>query len=410
MSVPLRPLSALEVECHRLLRLIVRAYYDPLHVLVVESLLHLVRVPSLKLLNDSAIAAQIGLSVRVVRSALGDLKNDQLIHATAISNERTDAEKDALSERLIRRGVVRRERFDGAFSVDCEMLLMIVKYRHSAIHTALNMRHDETGVSYECVTPSCPMRGIARPLINLLVEAPGQSDFRCQSCQRTNDRGELEYSPLVSVENPLQTSQLDRERLLHKFNARKSLIDKQLKAADAIADATRETDGAAVIDGQTAAPEASAPALMADIEVDIADAHQPSLYASSAPSSASVIGTNRVLHAPTIRADTAKGTVAALPWMATQTRPPDSAVSAPTQHNAVDAGAVALEYEQLRAAAASNTVNSPSASVSDTGAGGYVHIGGRLVPYHQITDDDVRNMTASEQAEYEAVANDMGED
>jgi len=209
-------LSPKDEACHRLVRLLMRAYYQREHQVVVDCLLDL-QVKQANKVSESDLSSTLHLSPKLIREILHRLRADQLVRGIQKSEARTTTEQLTSSGR---RKLYTKKRptttVTFTWHVDFEQVVNVIKFRHYEIFQKLSAAADRSEVYYVCPTTECRFHDIRlkRNVMDLLMEQQmaggfgggagggggGANDgvFRCTECYYTDPvTGVQESTPLA---------------------------------------------------------------------------------------------------------------------------------------------------------------------------------------------------------------------
>ena len=258
--------------------------------------------------------------------------------------------------------------------------------------------------------------------------------FVCDGCE-LEIGGKKQGTPLIVVGGGAAAGTTDngsdgQESVKALFNMQIQPISAQMKLVEQLLD--EQAAHAEDVMDEAHAPRqlAATDDATADITVDIAAAPGASAIAEGAAMPV-LSGGSRVLHVPTVRADQAKGVVAALPWAEggvrgleeerkreEETRRKDREEEEERQRHAEQARYQQQYNEELQRMKALHAAESAAAAATDESmavADGMeegaeeasddmmVSVSGRLVPLGSITQAHLEQMTAEESAVYDSM-------
>ena len=331
--------------------------------------------------------------------------------------------------------------------IDYPHVLKVLQWRRYSVYQQLNQHVDQSAVNYTCPTPGCKNYGRHFALMELLIEdgmKGGEGGgFVCDGCE-VEIGGKKQGTPLVVVgaggaaAGTADSGSDGQESVKSLFNVQIQPISAQMKLVEQLLD--EQAAHAEDVMAEAHAPRqlAATDDATADITVDIAAAPGASAAGMGAAGQQPTVvasGASRVLHVPTVRADQAKGVVAALPWAEggvkgleeerkreEETRRKEREDDEERQRQAEQARYQQQYDEELQRMKAlhaqpaalptvdESMVAGDEAEMGADEAGGevMVSVGGRQVPLSAITNQDLEEMTPEESAFYESVYAETG--
>ena len=422
------------LEYHKLLRMVARAFYST-HIediVVLDALLHLIEAkdsPGVHSVTDTDIRALIGLPEKRVSATLTKLKAHHLV---AMVQKEAEAKKEEELDYISKRGRPQysssRARPGVVWYVDYPHVLKVLKLRRFRVFESLNRKVDKADVFYTCPTPACPNHGQQFALIELLstpsMSGKGGGGFVCDQCE-ANDRGRMVPTPLVMSGGGDEGGEGGQEAMKARFNEQIRPLTLQMNVVDALLEEQMSNQDELLQDAQQAASTAAASfdaPNTQDITVDISSSGTVEVAGVGTKTVEGPQAGARVLHVPQVRADQAKGMVAALPWAEggvrglEEEKKREEESRRKAREEADERQRVAeqqrfqqqyqAELDRMRAAAAEATP-APSDEMAEDGMEEetgevLVTVGGRDVPLSSITQADLDEMTADELAVYES--------
>ncbi len=163
-----------DIECQKLFRMIVMAYYSSKHhhemEIVVDGLLAC-DVHSDHQVLEEKISDCVRLPMKRVGGLLASLGRDHLIQPQQMQEQLTEEEALKRKRQKFRRGTERR-----SWYIDYDLLLKVLKYRHEMISASLTKAVDKSEMFFVCPNRNCENRprgakeGKKWSLIDLLAE------------------------------------------------------------------------------------------------------------------------------------------------------------------------------------------------------------------------------------------------
>ena len=437
-------------EYHKLVRMIVRAYHSPEDIIVLDALCHLIELhdtPTNHTVTDKQVAQLLALPEKRVQSVLTGLKQKQLVKLFAKEEEKS-------SEQPLLEHISKRQKFTPMrggqhnkagliWYIDYTHVLKVLQWRRYSVYQQLNQHVDQSAVYYTCPTPGCANYGRHFALMELLLEdgmkGGNGGGFVCDGCE-VEIGGKKQGTPLVVVGSGAATAGSadngsdGQESVKALFNVQIQPISAQMKLVEQLLDEQ-------AAHAEDVMEEAHAPRQLAatddgtaDITVDIAASASGSGAAGGTAgqqSAAVASGGSRVLHVPTVRADQAKGVVAALPWAEggakgleeerkreEETRRKEREDEEERQRQAEEARYQQQYDEELQRMKALHAAETTAAAavdesmvaeddaetgVEEAGDEVMVSVGGRPVPLTAITQADLEEMTPEESELYDSM-------
>jgi transcription initiation factor IIE alpha subunit len=226
----------------RLVRLLVRMYYDYEACIIMDSFLLLDAKSKDKIpyVTDSLIAQILNLSINKVKPHLQKFRVDNILkiyNRDAVEGKNVNAATNFSSESNRRKGINKFNKYDTIYTIDYHNLSKVIKYKHFHIYQQLSKPVNKAEVFYICPTSQCPLHNIQRSVIDLLLEGDTkQQGFRCSACSTLNEKtGEMEATPLVpaaSSTNEADSKDNTSNKLKDLFNKQIQPILAQLKIVD----------------------------------------------------------------------------------------------------------------------------------------------------------------------------------
>jgi transcription initiation factor IIE alpha subunit len=192
-------LTIKDAACHRLVKFLMRAYYDQEHIVVVDCLLDL-QVKLQNKVTEQDLSSALHLSPKMVREILHRLRQDQLVKGVQKSEALKVTEE--LTSRGKRKGYTRAPTVTFTWHIDFEHVVNVIKFRHVEILEKLSKTVDKSEVFYICPTLDCENHTLSkkRSVMDLLLDGGGHGDgvFRCDKCFTHDPRTNLKQAtPLI---------------------------------------------------------------------------------------------------------------------------------------------------------------------------------------------------------------------
>ena len=452
-----------------MVRMVARAFYSA-HIediVVLDALLHLIETkdaPGVHTVTDADVRALIGLPEKRIAASLTKLKAHHIVNMVQKEVEKKEEEGqrhhppvlrtaghllpslypsppsplspsltlppllpsslcavDYISKRgrsysRVRPGVV--------WYVDYVHLLKVLKLRRFRVFESLNRKIDKAEVFYTCPTPGCPNHGVQLALIDLL-STPGmmgdKGGFACDQCE-ANDRGRMIPTPLVMSGGGDEGGEGGQEALKAKFNEQIKPLTLQMNIVDALLEEQMSNQEEVLQDAAAAATAAPFELPTDDITVDVTSSASAEVGGVQVKGMEAPQAGARVLHVPQVRADQAKGMVAALPWAEGGVRGLEeekkredegrrkAREEAEARQRVAEQQRFEAQYqaelERMRAAAAEAAPapadDVPEDVVEEEAGEVLLTVGGREVPLSSITQADLDEMTEDELAVYQS--------
>ena len=444
-------------EYHKLVRMVVRAYHSVEDIIVLDALCHLIELhdtPTNHSVSDKQIAALLQLPEKRVQSVLTSLKQKQLVKLH-------QKEEESKADQPLLEHISKRQKFTGPrggahkagliYYIDYPHVLKVLQWRRYSVYQQLNQHVDQSAVNYTCPTPGCPNFQRHFALMELLLEDAMKGgdggSFVCDQCE-VEVGGKKQGTPLIVVGSGGGAAAGTasgggggdgQESVKSLFNVQIQPISAQMKLVEQLLD--EQAAHAEDVMAEAHAPRQlqSADDSAADITVDIAgDVGKATGGGVGAGQQQSAVasGGSRVLHVPTVRADQAKGMVAALPWAdggvkgleeerkrEEETRRKEREDEEERQRQAEQARYQVQydeELQRMKALHAAQPTAEPAvdesmpavfddgAEAGEDGVDGaegevIVSVAGRQVPLSAITQADLEEMTPEESALYDSL-------
>lgn len=255
-------LSYKDEHCHRLVRLLMRAYYEKEHIVVIDCLLDLQIKQGNKLgVSEIDLSTELHLSPKLIREVLNRLRHDQIVKGVQKNDNIAATKIEELTAKGKRKTYQRAPTVTFTWHIDFEQLVNVIKFRHWDIFEKLNKKVDRTEVYYICPTLDCINHSLTmkKSVMDLLLEQgsnmsnnKGDGIFRCDSCFITDFTNNAKQgTPLVLVtqtdmntttnnnnssntNTTIPPSADRRENMKNKFNRQLGVLLEQLMKVDKI--------------------------------------------------------------------------------------------------------------------------------------------------------------------------------
>jgi len=226
---PAPPMTPMQAAFHKLVKMVIRAYYDDIYVVVMDALLDLDHRLN-HVVREVDIVATAKLGTTQVREALHRLRADQMARGkqqTEINEEIDPVTGKKLKAAKGARSSQRSNTIDYSWYLDPDHFTKVLRFRHYMILKQLNQKVDLSDIRYVCPNPNCVLKGQEYDQMDLLMNRPDDGKFRCRKCI-VHQSGKAEHAELVPTERSKSQLSGAQDRLKAKFNQQLEGVQRQL--------------------------------------------------------------------------------------------------------------------------------------------------------------------------------------
>jgi transcription initiation factor IIE alpha subunit len=150
--------------CHKLVKMVVGAFYSPETVVVVSALLEL-DFQTHSLVAEPQLAARVSLPTSQVHRILVDLQRHQLVRPKQLTEAEAEFDVDSVRQGENQpaysnsRRRVSYKKVDTYWSLDYPHFIKVLRFKNAEMRKRLSQTTEQGNEEFECASPTCAFQG-----------------------------------------------------------------------------------------------------------------------------------------------------------------------------------------------------------------------------------------------------------